>query len=145
MPSFEQTAACRAPAAEVWKLLHDPGRFREWWTGLDRVEASDDGVTRYMTARPDFAYPTQVQAGPADGRVTISCLLSDIEHHWTLSPAPEGCLIRVHVELPEAEAARLDHVRQELQSSLPRLVAAAEHTTGTASHTSRPQGQAWDA
>jgi hypothetical protein len=126
MPRLNEQATCRAPAEEVWKLLYDPARFPQWWAGLDRAEASADGVTRYMEEWPDFAYPTQVLARHEQGSVTNSCLLSDIRHEWTLSPAPEGCLVQVTVEVPEAEAERLEHLRLELSASLPRLVAAAE-------------------
>jgi len=126
MPTLDEEARCRAPAEEVWKLLYDPARFPEWWAGLDRVETTGDGVTRYMEAWPDFAYPTQVSAREEQGRVTISCLLSDIRHQWTLSPAPDGCIVQVRVEVPDAEAERLEHLRRELEASLPRLVRAAE-------------------
>jgi len=126
MPRLDEQATCRAPATEVWKLLYDPARFPEWWAGLDRVEAGGNGVARYMKAWPDFPYPTQVRARAEQASVTISCLLSDIRHEWTLSPAPGGCVVRVTVEVPDAEAGRLDHLRGEVQASLPRLVAAAE-------------------
>ena len=126
MPGFEASASCRAPAHEVWKLLHDPTRFPEWWAGLERVEARGDGVTRYMEAWPDFPYPTRISGRREQGRVTISCLLSDVHHAWTLSPAPDGCRIQVRIEVPEAEAERLDAVREEVRTSLPRLIAVAE-------------------
>lgn len=130
MPAFEESAFCRAPAEEVWKLLHDPARFPDWWAGLKRVETGGDGVTRYMEAWPDFAYPTHVSARREQGRVTVSCLLSDIRHDWTLSPAQRGCRVDVRVELPDEEAERLAAVREEVQASLPRLVAAAERAAG---------------
>jgi uncharacterized protein YndB with AHSA1/START domain len=127
MPGFEERAVCRAPAVEVFKLLHDPGRFPDWWTGMDRVEgdAGDGQVTRYMSEWPDFAYPTRV-ARSDDGAVTISCLVSDIVHEWRLEPHERGCAVRVRVELPEDEAHRLDAQRAEVGGSLARLVALAE-------------------
>ena len=130
MPAFEQSTVCRAPAEEVWKLLHDPARFPDWWAGLERVEAGGGGVARYMQAWPDFAYPTRVSTRREQGRVTISCLLSDIRQDWTLSRHPNGCRVQVRVELPEPEAERLAAVRAEVQVSLPRLVAIAEGTAG---------------
>jgi uncharacterized protein YndB with AHSA1/START domain len=126
MPTLDERTTCRAPAEEVWKLLYDAARFPEWWAGLDRAETGAGGITRYLKAWPDFAYPTQVHAREEQGRVTISCLLSDIRHEWTLSPAPDGCLVQVRVDVPESEAERLEHLRHELHASLPRLVAAAE-------------------
>ena len=57
----------------------------------------------------------------------ISCLMTKIGHSWMLEPAGEGCLVRVRVDVPEAEAGKwLEQQREEIRSSLPRLVAAAE-------------------
>lgn len=126
MPGFEDVRACHAPASEVWKLLFDPARFPEWWAGMDRVEQSPETVTRYMSEWPDFAYPTRVTARTEDSRVVISCMLSDIVHEWTLEPAATGCAVRVRIDVPEPEAARLETVAAETRESLIRLVALAE-------------------
>ena len=64
----------------------------------------------------------------AAGTVRISCLLSDIVHEWTLVPHPDGCEVRVRVELPEREAERVDAQRREVGGSLTGLVALAERT-----------------
>lgn len=130
MPAFEESAVCRAPAEEIWKLLHDPARFPEWWSGLERVEATGNEVSRYMAAWPDFAYPTRVSTRREHGRVTVSCLLSDIRQEWTLSRDSDGCRVQVRVELPEGEVERLGAVRAEVQASLPRLAAAGERAAG---------------
>lgn len=128
MVSFDLAATCEAPGQEVFKLLWDPARFPEWWAGMDRVEADHAGqVTRYMAEWPDFAYPTKV-AGRGSG-VVISCLLSDIVHDWSLAPHGSGCEVRVHVEIPDAEAKRLDAQRAEVGASLARLVSLAETET----------------
>jgi uncharacterized protein YndB with AHSA1/START domain len=124
---FEDQAVCRAPAEEVFKLLYDPGRFPEWWAGMDRVErGGGGGVSRYMSEWPDFAYPMQIHTWSDGGGVAISCLLSDILHEWRIEPHPEGCAVRVRVELPERELERIDAQREEIGASLLRLVAAAE-------------------
>ena len=127
-PGFELDAVCRAPAVEVFKLLHDPSRFPDWWEGMERAEgaAGPGELRRYMSAWPDFAYPTRLTTGRAAGCVTISCLLSDIVHEWRIEPHPEGCALRVRVELPPAEAAREDAQRAEVGGSLRNLVALAE-------------------
>lgn len=126
MPEFRDVRLCNAPASEVWKLLFDPTRFPEWWAGMDRVEQSSDTITRYMSAWPEFPYPTQVVARTEDSRVVISCMLSDIVHEWTLEPADAGCAIRVRIEVPDNEAARLEAVTDETRESLTRLVRLAE-------------------
>lgn len=131
MLEFEESITCRAPAVEVWKLLHDPSRFPEWWSGLARVTRDGEGgVTRYMKEWPDFAYPTRVRA--SGGRVVVSCLLSTIEHEWTLEPGDEAgsCVAHVRVRMPEEEAPRLQGLRDEMRASLPRLAAAAERSAG---------------
>lgn len=126
MPAFEDLRMCRAPAAEVWKLLFDPARFPEWWAGMDRVEESPGALTRYMSAWPDFPYPTQVVTRTEESRVVISCMLSDIVHEWSLEPADAGCAVRIRIDVPEDEAARLPAVAAESTESLDRLVALAE-------------------
>ena len=129
MSGFALEAVCRAPAVEVFKILHDPSRMPEWWAGVARVETAPDGtVTRYTEAWPDFAYPTAVARPGPDGTVRISCLLSDIVHEWTLAPHPDGCAVHVRVELPEREAHRVDDQRREVSGSLRGLVALAERT-----------------
>ena len=131
MNGFALEATCRAPAIEVFKILHDPSRFPEWWSGMDRVEAGGDGsVTRYMSEWPDFAYPTSVTRSREDGTVRISCLVSDIVQEWLLAPDPAGCSVRVRVELPEGEAHRLGAQRAEIGDSLAALVGLAEREAG---------------
>lgn len=97
MPGFRERGHCRAPAVEVWKLLYDPGRYMEWWTGTDRVEVGPEGVDRYVPERPGFAYPTAIATGGDGERVTISCVLTDIVYDWTLAPEPPGCAVALEV------------------------------------------------
>jgi uncharacterized protein YndB with AHSA1/START domain len=127
VPEFTISASCSSPAEEVWKLLYDPHRFSEWWSGTARVEnITGDTATRYMADWPDFPYPTRVTTRSDGARVVISCLLSDIVQEWTLEPDGASCVVRLRVEVPEAESARLATVREELERSVPRLIAAAE-------------------
>ena len=50
---FELESVCRAPAIDVFKILHDPSRIPEWWAGVDRVETGPDGtITRYTREWP---------------------------------------------------------------------------------------------
>jgi uncharacterized protein YndB with AHSA1/START domain len=127
MPVIELEAACAAAPEEVWKLLHDPARFPDWWAGLARVDGEGDGTTFYRSAWPDFPYPTHVAHG-SDGRsIVVSCQISDIDHEWTLAPGEGGgCRIAVRVVCPDEQADRLEEVRAETAASLPRLVALAE-------------------
>jgi uncharacterized protein YndB with AHSA1/START domain len=127
VPELSERAACRAPAEEVWKLLHDPERFPDWWAGTERVEPGDGGeVTRYLDGWPDFPMPTAVATRREAGAIVISCLRSDIVHEWTLLPAADGCEIAVRVTIPEEEAGRREAQRAEIVASLARLVEVAE-------------------
>jgi hypothetical protein len=139
MPDFEAHATCRAPAVEPWKLLYDPSRFPEWWVGTARVESGEgDSVTRYMEAWPDFAYPTKITRHSDGSRIVVSCLLSNIVHEWSLTPAPQGCMVHVRVELPAEEEHRLEAVKAEVIPSLRRLVELAESGQRSSAATGAP-------
>jgi uncharacterized protein YndB with AHSA1/START domain len=130
MPGFDEHAVCRAPATEVWKLLYDPGRYTEWWTGTEHIQHDEDSVVRYTDAWPGFAFPTAIDVAREGERVTISCVLTDIVYRWALEPRPEGCALSLRVEIPESEAALLGPQMEAMRSSVERLVAAAERAAG---------------
>lgn len=115
-----------APPEEVWKLLFDPSRFPEWWVGMETVESAADGFTMWPAGYPDFPMPQQLRSERAEGRVTISCQVSDIDFRWRLSEGrPAGTRIEVEVDLPEREAHRLEGQREIIAESLERLAALA--------------------
>jgi uncharacterized protein YndB with AHSA1/START domain len=125
MPTFDDAASTPAPPEQVWKALYDPARFPEWWSGVETVEPGGEGTyTMYPDGYPDFPMPQAIQTTRADGRVTISCQVSDLVFEWRLSELPGGgTRIAVHVEIPEAEAHRLDGQRARIHDSLSRLAA----------------------
>jgi hypothetical protein len=126
MPSFEQQMETEAAPESVWKLLYDPSRFPDWWAGIESVGAGDargggGDITLYPEGYPDFPMPQLVEAF-GDGHVRISCLVSDVRIDWQLQPlAPVGTLIRAQVEIPEAEARRLETQQSVIASSLRAL------------------------
>jgi hypothetical protein len=126
VPAFAERARCRAPATAVWKLLHDPRRFPEWWAGTARIEAEGAGGVRWLEGWPDFPMPFEVRTGGAGSGVVISCLVSEVDFAFRLEPAPPGCDVAVDARVPEREAARVDALRDEVRRSLARLVARAE-------------------
>lgn len=126
MPSFAERAHCRAPATAVWKLLHDPRRFAEWWAGTARIEAGGAGGVRWLEGWPDLPMPFAVRTGGDDAGVVISCLVSDVCFAFRLEPADPGCGISVDAQLPEDEAPRTEALRDEVRRSLARLVTRAE-------------------
>ena len=121
MPSFTLTAHSRAPVEDVWKLLHEPSRFPEWWTGIETVQPGPDGTsyTMWPEGYPDFPMAQRLEA--SSGRVTISCLVSDLMFTWQLREAGEETDIDVLVELPEQEAHRLDDQQRLLATSIRTL------------------------
>lgn len=129
VPSFTLTARSQAPVEEVWKLLHDPTRFPEWWVGVERVRSGDaEGFTMWPAGYPDFPMAQQLHGERADGRVTISCLVSDLEFRWQLRELGTATDIEVLVRLPDKEAHRLAAQKELLTESIDRLATLAAGT-----------------
>lgn len=136
MPSFHDSADAAAPPEEVWKLLYDPARFPDWWAGIGTVEVgtgegeSDGAYTMYPEGYPDFPIAQLLDTVREQQRVTVSCLVSDLRFEWGLEPLGDGSgtRISVDVEIPEAEAARLDAQREAIRTSLAKLAELAALT-----------------
>jgi hypothetical protein len=79
----------------------------------------------WPTGYPDFPMPQQLRAEPGHGRVTISCLVSDLVFRWRLRADGEATDIDVEVDIPEAEAHRVPGQRRLLEKSLAALAALA--------------------
>jgi uncharacterized protein YndB with AHSA1/START domain len=128
MPSFHDSAKAQAPPEEVWKLLYDPARFPDWWAGIGNVGAVEDGAyTMYPEGYPDFPMAQMLETQREAQRVTVSCLVSDLRFDWRLEPLDAGASTRitVDVEIPEAEAQRLESQRETIRTSLVTLAALA--------------------
>jgi hypothetical protein len=131
VPAFHDVAETTAPPEEVWKLLYDPLRFPEWWVGIETIEHGDarggDGdFTMYPQGYPDFPMPQELRTDRDERGVRISCLVSDLSFSWRLEPSEnDGTRISVEVEIPDAEAHRLDDQREQIRASLQRLAQLA--------------------
>jgi hypothetical protein len=126
VPSFHDTTTSSAPPEEVWKLLYDPARFPEWWSGVGTVDRdAPDRYTMYPQGYPDFPMAQMLETQRHDQRVTVSCLVSDLRFEWHLAADEAGTRITVDVEIPEAEAHRLDDQRQVIRQSMRRLAELA--------------------
>lgn len=131
MPDFRDTTTTPAPPEEVWKILYDPSRFPEWWVGFETVETDDNDsgaerrYTMYPDGYPEFPMPQVLRTSHDEGRVIVSCLVSDLRFAWRLEPAGDGTRITVEVDIPEREAHRLDEQREIIASSLVRLAELA--------------------
>jgi hypothetical protein len=130
MPHIADEVLVAAPLEDVWKLVHDPTRYPEWWTGIGSVDEADpDGYTMYPDGWPDFPMPQRLQSSSADGRVTISCLVSELEFRWHLTAQGDRTMVEVRVDIPEAEAHRLEAQRTATTSALGRLADLAASAT----------------
>jgi uncharacterized protein YndB with AHSA1/START domain len=126
MPTFTLTAHSQAPVEEVWKLLHDPARFPEWWEGIETIAPGADGdYTMWPSGYPDFPMAQRLDAQHHDGRVIISCLVSDLVFRWQLRATGETTDIEVDVEIPEHEAHRVPDQQRLLAQSLRSLSSLA--------------------
>ena len=126
MPSFHDTAKSTAEPEQVWKLLYDPSRFPDWWAGIATVEVKGEGeYTLYPEGYPDFPMAQLLDTSRDRQRVTVSCLVSDLRFDWRLEPDGGGTRITVDVEIPEAEAHRLDGQREVISKSVTRLAELA--------------------
>jgi uncharacterized protein YndB with AHSA1/START domain len=122
MPAFTLTAHAAAPVEEVWKLLHDPARFPDWWAGVETVATGTGGdYTIWPEGYPDFPMAQRMELAPGDGRVIISCLVSDLSYRWQLRADGDDTDIDVEVEIPESEAHRLPAQRNLMTRSLRTL------------------------
>jgi uncharacterized protein YndB with AHSA1/START domain len=127
MPSFHDTATSTAPPEEVWMLLYDPSRFPDWWAGVGSIDITGDGAyTLYPEGYPDFPMAQLLDTQRDQHRVMVSCLVSDLRFEWRLEPLHDGTRIIVDVEIPEAEAHRLDAQREVISASVRRLADLAQ-------------------
>jgi hypothetical protein len=79
----------------------------------------------YPDGYPDFPMAQVLDTARVEQRVTVSCLVSDLRFEWRLEPDGDGTLITVDVEIPEAEAHRLDTQRDAISTSMRQLAALA--------------------
>jgi uncharacterized protein YndB with AHSA1/START domain len=132
VPSFHDSAETDASPEEVWKLLYDPSRFPDWWAGIETVEVGEEpgSYTMFPEGYPDFPMAQLLETKRDDGRVTVSCLVSDLRFEWQLEPLSEesGTRISVLVEIPESEATRLGGQREVISESLGNLARLATLT-----------------
>jgi hypothetical protein len=72
--------------------------------------------------------PQLLRTDRDDGRVSVSCLVSDLQFEWRLEPlgaGADGTRISIDVAIPEEEAHRLDTQREAISSSLGKLAELA--------------------
>jgi hypothetical protein len=95
--SFEAVTRIDASPADVWALLADVGRWRDWDSGMDRVEgrvALGERLTVYATmirSRPFTVTVTELRPGEAmRWRGGLPFGLAVIERTYSLDPQDDG-------------------------------------------------------
>lgn len=131
MIDFEETVVCRAPALQVWKLLYDPARYPEWWAGITRSEPTADGAVVQHSAWEHGDLPLLITATRDSPGVVIRCPATGKVLSWALEPHPDGCRVRVRVQVPDGEHELLRTSRESMLATLPRLAATAEAAAAT--------------
>jgi hypothetical protein len=130
MPSFADTITTTAAPEEVWKLLYDPGRFPDWWSGIETVKVGEHGnYTMWPDGYPDYPMAQLLESHRSDKRVTVSCMVNDLRFEWLLHELPAGTRIDVEVEIPDTQAFRLESQQEVIRASLARLAALASAAT----------------
>ena len=81
----------------------------------------------YPEGYPDFPMAQLLDTQRDQQRVTVSCLVSELRFEWRLEPDGTGTLITVDVEIPQAEAHRLDSQREVISASIQRLARLAAY------------------
>lgn len=138
MTCFEETAVCRASALVVWKLLYDPNRFVDWWSGVVRSETRAAGAVIRTESDPDFEVPLRMSPLREGSGVMMRCLVTDTVWIWGLEPHPQGCLVRMRLEVSAADEDLVISMHASMLASLPRLVSAAEHADAVEAGASPP-------
>ena len=131
MPGYTLTGRAQAPVEDVWKLLFDPSRLPEWWMGVEtvRVDAEDE-YTVWPDGMPDFPMPQVMRTDRVNGRVLMSCQVSDIDFAWQLAEDGDGTGITLRVTAAEPKASVLAEKRPPLAASVVALAALAEREHG---------------
>jgi len=127
MPVFTLSGTADAPVEDVWKLLFDPSRFPEWWSGIETVEVDGPGsYTQWLSAYPDFPMPQALRSDRSSGRITISCQVRDVDIAWRLAADGPRAAVEVQVTVGESAADRTEMLRGMLTGAMAGLVALAE-------------------
>jgi hypothetical protein len=125
MPRFEDAVESAAAPKTVWKLLYDPEQFARWWGCYEAGDAPQSA------SHPNFPMPQVIASDQSDGRITVSCMVSDIAFDWRLAGNPNGgTRIEVSVAVPDEYGWRLDAQRDVIGFSIRRLANLAGQEEG---------------
>jgi hypothetical protein len=124
VPRFEEIAESDAPPEAVWKLLYDPEQFSRWWGCFEA------GDVPQLSSHPAFPMPRVVASDRTEGRISVSCLVSDIAFDWQLAERPSGgTRIELAVTVPDSYGFNVESQRNVIAFSVDRLARQAEELT----------------
>src|SRR5919109_5201920 len=142
MLEFEDRARSEAPPEEVWKILYDPGRFTEWWEGMQTTSVGDGEFTLQHVDYPELQIPNRLEVRDAGSAVVISCLLHDFVYDWRLERVDGGQATRisVHVAIPDEKVEHFEEFQRAMMgASVRRLAEIAAEAAGPAQYGPIPQ------
>jgi hypothetical protein len=96
-----------------------------------RVDAQDE-YTVWPDGMPDFPMPQIMRTDRVNGRVLMSCQVTDIDFAWQLAEDGDGTGITLRVTAAEPKAPVLAEKRPSLAASVVALAALAEREHGPA-------------
>ena len=121
MARFEEIADSDAPPEAVWKLLYDPEQFSRWWGCFEA------GDVPQLSSHPAFPMPRVVASDRAGGRISVSCLVSDIAFDWQLAERPSGgTRIELAVTVPDSYGFKVESRRNVIAFSVDHLARQPE-------------------
>ncbi|MCW2740074.1 MAG: Polyketide cyclase/dehydrase [Blastococcus sp.] len=146
MRSFEAVTRIAAGPDEVWAVLADVGGWRDWDSGVDRVEG------RVVLGEPLTVYATMIRSRPFTVTVTelrpreamrwrggLPFGLAVIERTYSLDAQDDGCtVVRVREDHSGPFAALLGRTTPDLNPSFRQFCAGLKATAE--GRVSRPAG-----
>ena len=146
MRSYEAAARIDASPADVWAVLTDVGTWRDWDSGVDRVEgrvALGEPITVYATMirnRPFTVTVTELRPGEAmRWRGGLPFGLAVIERTYSLDPQDDGgTVLTVREDHTGPLAAVLGRSTPDLNPSFRQFCAGLKATAEA--RVSRPAG-----
>ena len=131
MRSYEAVTRIDASPADVWALLTDVGSWRDWDSGVDRVEgriALGEPITIYATmirSRPFTATVTEIRPQEAmRWRAGLRFGVATIERNYTLDAQQDGgTVLTVREDHTGPLAGLLDRSTPDLNPSFRQFCA----------------------
>jgi hypothetical protein len=143
MASWRQQALIAAPVEEVWELLVEPERWREWGDEVTLVTGGpariEKGSTVDVTGRGPLKRPAtahfKVDELEDMREVRMKCQVSGFYSHWLLTEARGSTFAEVELGVEpmpglQARAAGLLHTKGYLRGAVERTIDGIRQAVG---------------